>query len=97
MPSLLQGSAQRVRITKFKEDPEDHTISMSILIVKAFNADFDGDALNVSIAIDEFLAEKWNSLEPRFNIMQLTKPLEISNAISIPKPTIATMSEWLSN
>ena len=34
-PSLLQGSAQCVRITKFKTDPNDHTIGLSILIVKA--------------------------------------------------------------
>lgn len=37
-PSLEQGSSQRVGITKFKTDPADHTISMSILICKAFNA-----------------------------------------------------------
>lgn len=38
-PSLLQASAQRVRITKFKKDPLDYTVSLSILIVKGFNAD----------------------------------------------------------
>lgn len=37
-PSLLQGSAQRVRITKFKTDPSIHTISLSIIIVRAYNA-----------------------------------------------------------
>ena len=34
-PSLLQGSAQLVRITKFKDDPGDHTVSLSILICTA--------------------------------------------------------------
>ena len=38
-PSLLQGSAQLVRITKVKKDPADHTVAMSILICVAFNAD----------------------------------------------------------
>lgn len=38
-PYLLMGSAQAVYITKFKDDPADHTISMSILIVRACNAD----------------------------------------------------------
>lgn len=38
-PSLLQGSAQKLGITKFKTDPNDHTVSFSILIVRAFNAD----------------------------------------------------------
>lgn len=41
-PSLLQGSAQRVRATKIKIDPADHTISTSILTVTAPNTDFDG-------------------------------------------------------
>ena len=41
-PSLLQGSAQLVRMTKVKDDPADHTVAMSILICVAFNADFDG-------------------------------------------------------
>jgi hypothetical protein len=38
-PSLLQGSAQRVKITKFKTNPMDLTIGMHILTVKAPNAD----------------------------------------------------------
>ena len=42
-PSLLQGSSQRLRITKVKTDMGDNTISLSTLIVKAPNADFDGD------------------------------------------------------
>ncbi len=38
-PSLLQGSAQTVRISKVKTNVNDKTVSMSILIVKAPNAD----------------------------------------------------------
>lgn len=94
-PSLLQGSAQTVGITRFKKDPSDHTISMSILIVSAMNADFDGDSLNVSISLDNFMAEKWYPLEPRFNIFQLSKPHEISKNISMPKPIISTISAFL--
>jgi hypothetical protein len=37
-PSLLQGSIQNLKITKFKTDPTDTTISMSILVVTAPNA-----------------------------------------------------------
>jgi len=32
-PSLLQGSAIRVTISRFKPDPTDHTIGLSILTV----------------------------------------------------------------
>jgi len=41
-PSLERASAQAVFITKVKTDPLIPTISLSILIVKGFNADFDG-------------------------------------------------------
>lgn len=41
-PTLLSGSMQWKKITKFKKDPSDHTASTSILTVKAPNTDFDG-------------------------------------------------------
>jgi hypothetical protein len=41
-PSLHRGSIQTVRITRIKTDINDNTISMSYLIAKSFNADFDG-------------------------------------------------------
>jgi len=95
-PSLLQGSAQRVKITRFKTDPKDHTISISILIVKAPNADFDGDAVNVSIGLDNFMDAKWAGLAPKFNILQLGDIHGVTNNIAIPKPVIISMGNWLS-
>lgn len=94
-PSLLQGSALRKTISRFKIDPTDHTIGLSILTVKPLNADFDGDAVNCSIALDHFMADKWYSLEPMFNLLQLSKPGEISGNIGIPKPEISSISSWL--
>lgn len=44
-PSLKQGSLQTVYISKFKTDVADLTLGLSILICKAFNADFDGRVL----------------------------------------------------
>jgi hypothetical protein len=38
-PSLARSSAQRMRITKVKIDPNDPTLTLSILAVKGFNAD----------------------------------------------------------
>lgn len=43
-PSMGRGSMQRMRITKVKTDPNDPTITMSILSVRGFNADFDGSS-----------------------------------------------------
>jgi hypothetical protein len=94
-PTMLSGSAQTKRITKFKTNPADHTVSSSILTVKSTNADFDGDALNFSICIDNFLADKWKTLEPHYNVFEATTPLEISDNISIPKPVISSISNWI--
>lgn len=41
-PSLHRGSIQTVRLTRFKTDPEDNTISMSDRIGPSFNSDHDG-------------------------------------------------------
>lgn len=41
-PSLTRGSTQRMKITRVKTDPYDPTITLSILAVKMYNADFDG-------------------------------------------------------
>ncbi len=44
-PSLARASIQRVYISKIKKDPSIPTVSVSILIVRGLNADFDGKAL----------------------------------------------------
>jgi hypothetical protein len=41
-PSLERGSAQAMFITKVKTDPSIPTVSLSILSVRGYNADFDG-------------------------------------------------------
>ena len=58
-------------------------------------AELNKDALNISIALDNKLAELWYPLHPKFNIYELTRPDKISRNISIPKPVIATVSGWV--
>lgn len=41
-PTLLRASIQQFYITKIKNDINDNTISLSSLVLKGFNADFDG-------------------------------------------------------
>lgn len=94
-PSLLQGSAQTVKISKVKTNVNDKTVSMSILIVRAPNADFDGDAINFSIAIDNEMARHWESLAPHKNIFVLNSPREMSGNHSLPKPVVSTISKFL--
>lgn len=96
-PTLLSGSIIRVKVTKFKTDPNDNTVGISILAVKSLNCDFDGDSLNISLSLDNTTANQWYSLHPKFNIYEATNPYEISGNIGIPKPVILTTSSWMNN
>lgn len=94
-PSLLPGSALRTGITKVKIDPKDTTISTSILTVISMNADYDGDALNFMLSLDNFMADAWYPLEPHFTIMEFTDPFENSGNMAKPKPVISSISNWM--
>jgi hypothetical protein len=96
-PSLTHSSAQFLRISKIKTDPADFTIGLSILIVRGYNADFDGDALNGMLAIDEETIKAWYCLSPHSNIFELTTPKKMAGNNSIPKPVLATMANWLTD
>ena len=46
-PSLKRGSAQQLWLPRIKTDINDFTIGLSVLILAAFNADFDGELVAV--------------------------------------------------
>lgn len=94
-PSLARGSSQCLRITKVKPDPTDNTISFSILILSACNADFDGDEMTLTLILDKWMYERCRSLAPHNYVMSLSKPFHVSHHIGLPKPLISTMAHWL--
>ena len=55
------------------------------------------DALNFSIAIDNYLARMWYALAPHKNLFELNSPREIAGNISIPKNVVGTFSNWLAS
>ena len=59
------------------------------------NAQWQLDALNVSLSLDNNLADMWYPLDPKFNIYEATNPYEISGNISVPKPVVLSTSVWL--
>ncbi len=59
------------------------------------NIQWQLDALNVSLSLDNNLADMWYPLDPKFNIYEATNPYEISGNISIPKPVVLSTSCWL--
>jgi hypothetical protein len=94
-PSLERGSAQLMFITKVREDASIPTISMSILCVAGFNADFDGDSLNISLPLDRFITTYLENLAPHKSMFGLEKPRKVTKNPSIPSPIISTQSAWI--
>lgn len=57
--------------------------------------DFDGDALQALLALDQWMEKRWEPMSPHFNIFELEEPDEVGSAVTIPKPEIASISKWL--
>lgn len=94
-PTLHQGSALKVWITKFKSNPQDLTLSLSNLIVKLPNGDFDGDELNNIMLLDHMMADAAETLSPIFSVPSKQDPGEVGGLVSLPKTTVATIANYL--
>ena len=94
-PSLLQGSAQRIFICKFKTDPQDKSTGFSCKIVTAPNADYDGDELNFTILLDIHIAELARTFDPHWTVPGVHAPYEISGNLSLLKPSTAILNSCL--
>lgn len=94
-PTLTRLSAQRLYVTKVKTDPQINTVSLSVLVLKGLNADFDGDALNGIIILDHQMLESLDELAPRNGVYDTRKPRSISDHIIIPAPVITTISNYI--
>jgi hypothetical protein len=94
-PSLERGSAQAMFVTKVKTDPAIPTVSLSILAVVGFNADFDGDQLNGTLSLDIATTEALRKLAPHMSTYDLNEPRKVSKNLSMPKPVVATISSWV--
>lgn len=97
-PSIKRGSAIRVFITKFKSDDiRDKTISLSQLVVKLGNGDYDGDEENVMVMLDEVMANEARHLAPHFSTMNVDKPYQISKFITVLSQSDTTIGNMLSS
>ena len=94
-PSLARGSIQSVFITQVKTDINDPTVSLSILVVKPLNCDFDGDALQFTIAVDQVIEQKLETLAPHMSVYGIEAVRTLANSASLSKPVVATIANWL--
>jgi hypothetical protein len=94
-PSLERGSAQAMFVTQVKTDVEVPTVSLSILSVVGYNADFDGDQLNGTLSLDNQTAEQLKALAPHKSVFGLDSPRQVTKNLSQPKPVVATFANWI--
>lgn len=94
-PTLGRGSTQCMRLTKVKTEVSDPTTTMSILAVKAFNADFDGDAMTFMLQLDNFMSEGIKQLAPHKNIVDYKQPYKLENVAAIPSPLASSIINWM--
>lgn len=92
-PSLKQGSSQLVYITKVI--PDALTITVSILIAKTMNLDFDGDQLNIIPLLDNKMAEIAKTLEPHFNILPTRMLGQVEKALNIGSSAEIIIANYL--
>lgn len=94
-PSLTRLSAQFLGISKVKTDVTDNTFSVPVLILKGYNADFDGDELNLMLVLDRKMAESMSRLAPHLGARDLKSPRRLSKFMEIPSPVSATIAHWV--
>ncbi len=94
-PTLLMGSIQLLKITKIKNNLNDNTIAISILLMALYNGDFDGDEMNGVISVDKKLADLWEPLSTFHNIHDMTEPYKITNYLTLSAPVTSMIATWL--
>jgi hypothetical protein len=94
-PSLSRASTERMRVTKVKKDANDQTTSLSILSVKGFNADFDGDQMSLMLMLDNVMSEEAEALAPHRNILDPNNPRSLTNVADMSKPVASTINCWM--
>jgi hypothetical protein len=94
-PSLMRGSAQLLYVPVIGTDPDCNTIRLSVLVLSAPGADFDGDAMNVYLIVDKFMHDLLERLAPKYGAMDLNAPLQYSSSLNVPAPTVSCIGAWM--
>lgn len=94
-PTLARGSIQLFYVTLVKPDPSINTISISELCLKAPNADFDGDEMNLMLVLDMSMHRRLERLSPNLYALDLGAPGKLSGNLQLPGPVVNTISNWL--
>lgn len=56
---------------------------------------FDGDQLNMTLLLDNWMAGKMERLAPPHWALSLSEPCKISNKLKLQGPVVETIANWL--
>lgn len=93
-PILTRGGIQFFYITGVVKDPSVNAIRISPLVLVMPNADFDGDAMHVTLLLDGAMHDAFKVMAPCFTILDPDNPDTLSSAIKMPAPVIDTINNW---
>ena len=93
-PSLLQMSAIKVKISSFSKDPSIKSLQISSLIAKNMNADFDGDAINATLLLDNKIADAFDTFTPYHGVVDINKPYSISGNLTLLSSATSIVSNY---
>jgi len=92
-PSQNAASMLKIRGTKIKTNPEDTTISMSILVWVFANGDIDGDEGNVTMLLDNKMSDMLDCLTPDKDVLDASdSPATLFGKVAIPETASATLT-----
>lgn len=90
-PSLDKGSTRLFLVSGIS----DGTIRLSVLAVKASNADFDGDNKSLSMLFSEQEVKDAMPFHPCRGIHDLSSPGNVDHDMQLPDPTVINMYSFL--
>jgi len=96
-PSLSQSSANAVYCSRFKKEVDDTTMNISIMLTKMFSGDYDGDELNITLLLDNFMHDKLKTFSPYYNVPDMYTVYGVSGNLTLSNPVVATISNHLAN
>jgi RNA polymerase Rpb1, domain 2 len=94
-PTLRRLSIQNLFISKIKTDIEDKTISLSVLVINGFNADYDGDEMQILLILGKEMQKNAAYLAPHYGIISIIKPGQLNDAVDLPNVASTTIANWV--
>lgn len=94
-PTLERGSNQYFRITGVIKNRNDNALLMCVKAVKAPNADFDGDQLQIRLLIDNKEKRQFSRLSSYLHLLSTDQPNKIGGHITYHPEVITTANNFI--